>query len=332
MAVATVGQVPSTFTIEPFNSTVTNLSRWLLRLEAAFRIFSIKDESRVPYLFHYVGPTPFDVLCDRLAPLSPFETTYDTLITTLKEFYDPPPLEIAENFKFYQRKQKDGESIQEFLAALQKLSIHCKFGDYLKTALRNQLVFGVATKRIQARLLEIPDLTLEKATQVAATMEMSEKEAQELQGEMEVGLIHSAKRSTRRTNNPDKLNKPNSTYSSNVRKSNNKSNFVKHKKDTYSSSNTITCYRCGDNHLATKCTLNKNVKCNACGRAGHLQKVCFQRKREANAVSEILQVEHVQFRDKISTTLAVNDKEVKFEIDSGAAVSLMSESLALIHQ
>jgi len=49
---------------------------------------------------------------------------------------------------------------------------------------------------------------------------------------------------------------------------------------------------------------------------------------QANAVSEILQVEHVQFRDKITTTLTVNDKEVKFEIDSGAAVSLMSESLA----
>jgi len=229
MAVATVGQVPSTFTVEPFDPTVTNLSRWLLRLEAAFRIFSIKDESRVPYLLHYVGPTPFDVLCDRLAPRSPFEITYDTLITTLKEFYDPPPLEIAENFKFYQRKQKDGESIQKFLAALQKLSIHCKFGDYLKTALRNQLVFGMTAKRIQARLLEIPDLTLEKATQAATTMETSEKRAQQLQGEMEVGLIHSAKRSTQRTNKSDKLKKPNATYN-NVRKFNSKTNTVKNKK------------------------------------------------------------------------------------------------------
>lgn len=41
-----------------------------------------------------------------------------------------------------------------------------------------------------------------------------------------------------------------------------------------------------------------------------------------------LQLEHVQCREKIVTTLLVNDKEVKFEIDSGAAVSLMTESLA----
>lgn len=173
---ATAGQVPNTFTIKPFDSTSTNLFRWLLRLETAFRIFSIKDEARVPYLLHYVGPTSFDILCDQLAPLSPFESNYDTLVTILKEFYDP--LEIAENFKFYQRKQKEGESTQECLAALQKLNIHCKFGDYLRTALKNQLVFGLLNKRIQARLLEVPDLTLDKTTQVATTMELSEKDTQ----------------------------------------------------------------------------------------------------------------------------------------------------------
>lgn len=129
----------------------------------------------------------------------------------MKGFYDPLPLEIAENFRFHQRKQKEDESIQEFLAALQKLSLHYKFGDYLRTALRNQFVFGLANKRIQARLLEIPDLTLDKVTQVATTMELSEKGALQFQGEMEVGLVHSVKRFTRHPNYPDKPNKSNTT-------------------------------------------------------------------------------------------------------------------------
>lgn len=144
---------------------------------------------------------------------------------------------------------------------------------------------------------------------------------------MEVGQVHSAKRSTRRSNNSDKFSKSNTTSNTNVRKSNNKSNSTNSKKEnnTYPATNSITCYRCGQNHLASKCTLNKNVKCNSCGKCGHLQKICFQRNREANAVTEILQLEHVQYREKI---VLVNDKEVKFEIDSGAAVSLMAESLA----
>ncbi|XP_076545697.1 uncharacterized protein LOC143305547 [Osmia lignaria lignaria] len=180
---ATATMVPNTFVIEPFCPTSTTWSRWLMRLEGAFRIFTIKNEARVPYLLHYVGPASFDIVCNQLAPQDPFEATYITLTKTLGDFYEPAPLEIVENYKFHQRKQKEGESIQEFLAALQKLCLHCKFGEYVKTALRNQLVFGLISKKIQARLLELPDLTLEKATQVATAMEISDKGTQQLQGE-----------------------------------------------------------------------------------------------------------------------------------------------------
>lgn len=39
-------------------------------------------------------------------------------------------------------------------------------------------------------------------------------------------------------------------------------------------------------------------------------------------------MEHSQFRDKLETTLWVSGKRVKFEIDSGAAVSVMLEDCA----
>lgn len=93
----------------------------------------------------------------------------------LAEFYAPEPLEIAENFRFHQRKQ--GESVKDFIAALHKLSVHCNFCNYLKTTLRNQLVFGLSSHRAQSRLLETRDLNLEKAVTVATAMELSEKDA-----------------------------------------------------------------------------------------------------------------------------------------------------------
>jgi len=110
-------------------------------------IFGIKDQARVSYLLHYVGSTAFDMLSDRLDPIDPF--TYDDLVKMLQEYYVPAPLEIAENFTFHQRKQHDDESVQQYVAALRKLSIHCKFGDYLNTALRNQLVFGLRSSKTQ---------------------------------------------------------------------------------------------------------------------------------------------------------------------------------------
>lgn len=66
-------------------------------------------------------------------------------------------------------------------SALHKLSIYCNFGDYLKTALRNQLVFGLASKKVQTRLLEKKDLIYEKALKIVTMMELSEKGSASLQ-------------------------------------------------------------------------------------------------------------------------------------------------------
>jgi len=94
------------------------------------------------------------------------------LTAKLEEFY-VPPLEIAENFTFHQRKQQDDESVQQYVIALRKLSIHCKFGDYLNTALQNQLVFGLRSSKIQSQLLEKTDLDFDEAVRIA--MELSDK-------------------------------------------------------------------------------------------------------------------------------------------------------------
>jgi len=51
----------------------------------------------------------------------------------------------------------------------------------LKTALRNQLVFGLSSKKIQTRLLERRELTYEEALQIATTMELSKLGATSLQ-------------------------------------------------------------------------------------------------------------------------------------------------------
>lgn len=60
------------------------------------------------------------------------------------------------------------------MAALQKLSLHCKFGEYLNTELRNQFVFGLKNQRIQTRLLETRNLTRDFALKTACAMDLTE--------------------------------------------------------------------------------------------------------------------------------------------------------------
>ena len=130
--------------VDVFDPQRQPLMRWLQRLKGAFRVFQItEDADRAAYLLHFMGVEAFGILCDRLDPVDPYTQTYKELVEKLKEFYAPEPLEIAERYIYRKRMQRSEESAQEYMAALQKLSLHCKFGDYLQTELRNQFVYGL---------------------------------------------------------------------------------------------------------------------------------------------------------------------------------------------
>ncbi|XP_018395972.1 PREDICTED: uncharacterized protein K02A2.6-like, partial [Cyphomyrmex costatus] len=173
--------------IEKFDPATQTWKRWLQRLEGFFKVFKITSgEEKVVYLLHYIGVEAFGVLCDRLDPDDPYAKSFEELCNKLGEYYAPEPLEIAEIYTFRKRMQKEGEAAQEYLAALQKLSLYCKFGNYLNTELRNQFVFGIKNPRIQARLLETIDLTKERALKIACAMEMADQGVNKLKDESAV--------------------------------------------------------------------------------------------------------------------------------------------------
>lgn len=70
----------------------------------------------------------YDIICDKLS--SNRQTLSNTRKINGRLLYSTSK-EIAENFRFHQRRQRGGGSIQEFITALQKLTINCKFGSYL---------------------------------------------------------------------------------------------------------------------------------------------------------------------------------------------------------
>lgn len=257
-----------------------------------------------------------------MAPADPYTSNFDDLTMSLANFYAPEPLEIAENFRFYQRKQKEEESIKDYVAALHKLSVHCNFGTYLKSALRNQFVFGLRSQRAQSRLLETRDLTFEKAVQVATAMELSEKDTKQFQAGTAVVEYLGAKANKAKKKfqqkkkpiaNPKKGKMEPTKYSVNK---------VQNNTSVTNTNSKISCFRCGGKHLANKCTLDRNIKCNNCGTPGHLWKVCMGLKRvTANQIEEVFVVEH---RDKFYKVLNVEGQSLRFKIDSGAAFSIVS--------
>lgn len=287
------------------------------KAENAFLVFGASDNSKVNLLLHYVGQATYDVVCDKLAPAKPKDKTYKDLVELLESHFDPKPLEIVENYRFHMRKQQDGESAEDFIVALRKLAIHCQFGEYLDTALRNQFVFGMRNPKVLNRLLEMENLKLSTAVKKASAMELSERGGAE---------IH--KNAAEKIHHVDTTHKPKL------------SNITKNKN---------TCFRCGSTqHLANACKHAKSV-CNYCSKTGHLRSVCLSLKKEsesknsksdgkkkkahqANFTDVFSELEEVcnivgngdSNRSKIFLKLNVNGAPIDFELDSGSPVTIMN--------
>ena len=95
------------------------------------------------------------------SPMPVSDLNIEAIMTLLLAHCRSQTIEITEHFKFFKRMQKPSETVVEFMSELRALAKWCNFGEYLKTALRDQFVCGLKDSKCQQELLSIPDLTVE---------------------------------------------------------------------------------------------------------------------------------------------------------------------------
>ena len=240
---------------------------------------------------------------------------------TLKKHYSPQPIKIAERYRFYNRKQLEGESAADYLAHLRQLASTCQFGSFLDEALCDRLVCGVRDPGMQRRLLAEADLSLKKAFQLIQGMEAAAKNAEEMRRE---NSIQQPAAATNVVHNTDaKTKKP-------------------------------SCSRClGTGHSQATCKY-KTAKCSRCHKVGHLAKACYKppppRRQDQGAtakrqsskghVRQVIDNSSEQPADIVAihtvteglpgsykVIMEVNNQPIEMELDTGAIciVSLVSE-------
>ncbi len=114
-----------------------------------------------------------------MSPAKPGDKTFEELVALLQEHYNPKPSETVQRAKFHSRVRKQGETIADFVAELRALAEFCNFDASLNEMLRDRIVCGINSSKLQQRLLAEKELTLVKTIDLAQGMETATKNAKD---------------------------------------------------------------------------------------------------------------------------------------------------------
>ncbi|KAG8139030.1 hypothetical protein E2320_001807 [Naja naja] len=159
-------------TFAPFDISSETWESYIERFDCFLEANDLVDltGSRQRALFlNFCGKQMFDTARALLAPQPLNAVTWEALMAKLKNHYAPTPSRIARRHSFRWREQAEGESVSQFMAGLQTVALHCEFKELDEV-------------RIQRRLLEKPDLTLQSALDEACAAELSNRSTIEIKG------------------------------------------------------------------------------------------------------------------------------------------------------
>ncbi|XP_019859677.1 PREDICTED: uncharacterized protein K02A2.6-like [Amphimedon queenslandica] len=312
--------------LEPFDAKRHSFPKYVQRIKLYFEANSIPAGKQKSVFLSALGYDTFEVLSNMVSAEELNSKSLDDLVTLLTNHFHPKASLVAERYKFGCRRQGDSETITDYVADLRRLAQRCNFKEAtLDETLRDRFICGLAQEYIRSRLLTEPDdLKFNKAVDLATMMEEARRSAQLMQ----------ERSSTKAAESHD-------VHQTNMRDT---------RKSITQTQEHVICYRCGGAHFAHKCRFIKE-KCRACGKIGHIARVCrsktagkgparepFKRDVRTNAIDDNATDEESEEESypvytlpsskvaPIKVQIVANGHNMEMELDTGAAVSLISES------
>ncbi|KAL5486983.1 hypothetical protein EMCRGX_G019531 [Ephydatia muelleri] len=244
------------------------------------------------------------------------------------EGYCKPKQNVTvERYRFNTRSQQEGESIDQYVTALKLMTRNCAFGTLEEELIRDRIVCGVSSEKIKERLLRERDLTLDKAIDLCRAEEQSKTQLKCISKEVsaDLSLVHAI--------NPRPKRQPTVSYGS---LPNEEAGAVKPISNQHPTS---ICRNCGYQHKRDKCPAF-GKRCNKCHKFNHFARYCRSSKGVSTLTQKEEEEEHSDADELVVGTLnarqtvemgvnecfasfRVQDRVIKFKIDTGSQVNVM---------
>lgn len=200
------------------------------------------DKTQIALLLHFMGDEGIELY--NTLEWKDIKEEDRKLLDVLKKFDEiflPKKNDLFEHYKFFNAKQRQGQSILTYLKELKLMVSNCNFKDR-DVLLRDKFIFGLSDQALIEKCLRDSDITLDKAINYARAAEAASQEIQMMNNKQidkcDVDQIKRAEFSDRRGN----------------------------------------CSRCGRVHVRGRCPASEEM-CYLCKKKGHYARNCFMNQK-----------------------------------------------------
>ena len=309
---------PSRFNAEPNHaSSEREWKHWHRTFSNFLTTIDSQRPDKLNTLINYVSADIYEHIADA--------TSYNNAITILQNMYVKPRNDIFNRHLVASRRQSEGETLDQYIQELTKLSKECNFAavsadQYRQEYIRDSFINGLHSREIRQRLLENNALTMEEAFEKARAMEMAQKHSASFSGTNSISAAIPLT-SEHNENSQTALCGTRST-------------------DNINQQTNDKCFFCGlSRHPRSKCPAKESV-CNSCSKIGHWRKVCKSGRQNDRQKSSpttsaaampylaALTSVHKLNNDSTFTTTYIKQKAVKTMVDSGSVACFISRKTA----
>ena len=297
--------------------------KWLRHFER-YRIASglqnKSNQEQVGTFLYAMGGYADDIV--KTLSINEATASFDEVKTTLNGYFAARRNIIVERAWFNRRRQNTGEFVDTFIQHVSRLAENGEYGTLKDELITDRIIVGVLDDTLSDRLQAKFDVTLADSTRMSRQAEARKQTRTVVRGveiQNEVDYV----------SQPRSHNKQQPTTNQPVRPENKEP-----------SKNDRPCFWSGrQNHDRKYCPARDTIFSN-CNKKGHVQSVCLSKKpypRKVHVVEEE-EEEDIHFLGEIgsdknywSSQVGVNGRTTRFELDTGAAVTVLSDDVQWLH-
>ncbi|VDI47521.1 Hypothetical predicted protein [Mytilus galloprovincialis] len=311
-------------TPDKLNFEVTDLAHTWKKWKEEFSLYAElaldgKDDKFKVKMFKYlIGSRGREVYDTLTFAETENDRTVDIVLQKFDTYCNPLKNETVERYKFNSRTQQSGESVSKYYTELKLIAAHCGYGALEESLIRDQIVCGIKDTQVRERLLRDSKLTLKGCLDTCRATELSKERIKEI--ENSPAEVHAVKSPSHGASARHKNNYETPKSKIDCRYCGRKHEPSKQKCPAYGQS----CRKCNKkDHFAAVCGRNKPQQHKSRGNQRNQRVNLMCDDEDSDEYYETIKTVTGTTTKHVYATMNVNDRPIKFQIDSGASCNVI---------